>query len=112
MGNLVLHEYVIKNGGYYGLMQNELVVKFEIAIFFLIFCQYFYIFDTFAVKILMVSLKNSIGPANSFLLSIITSLYDDSKLVKFEEIKILAKKSAKNRKIASPRPKIIFFKFF
>ena len=33
MGDLVLHEYVIKNGGYYGLMQNELVVKFEIAIF-------------------------------------------------------------------------------
>ena len=33
MEDLVLHEYVIKNGGYYGLMQNELVVKFKIAIF-------------------------------------------------------------------------------
>ena len=60
----------------------------------------------------MISLKNSIGLAISFLLSIITSLYDDSKLVKFEEIKILAKKSVKNRKIASMGPKINFLKPF
>ena len=41
MGDLVLHEYVIKNGGYYGLMQNELVVKFDIAIFFSFFVKIF-----------------------------------------------------------------------
>ena len=47
MGDHILRDYAIKNGGYISLMQNKIVLKFENAIFFSIFPRFFEILKLF-----------------------------------------------------------------
>ena len=111
MGDHILRDYAIKNGGYMSLMQNKIVLKFENAIFFSIF-PCFWNFETFSIRILLIWHLFQLELAISFNLSIITYLYDNSKLVKFYENQNLPKKSAKKRKNGLSWPKKVFFSFF
>ena len=47
MGDHILQDYAIKNGGYIWLMQNKIVLKFGNAIFFPILPQFFEILKPF-----------------------------------------------------------------
>ena len=47
MGDHILRDSAIKNGGYMSLMQNKIVLKVENAIFFSIFPRFFEILKLF-----------------------------------------------------------------
>ena len=54
MGDHILRDSAIKNGGYMSLMQNKIVLKVENAIFFFNFPLVFWNFETFLIRILLI----------------------------------------------------------